>query len=114
MATVENWEAVQIAAADPQRFSVRDWRANDLAGRNPPGTRPPPAPAPPPGLAPADLAKLFVPFERRTASPTGRESSHGLGLSIAHEIVRLHGGEIRVESAPARGATFFVDLPVVS
>ncbi len=34
MATVENWEAVQIAAADPQRFSVQDWVANDLAGRN--------------------------------------------------------------------------------
>jgi monoamine oxidase len=34
MATVENWEAVQISAADPARFSVRDWLANALVGRN--------------------------------------------------------------------------------
>jgi len=34
MATIETWEAAQIAAADPRRFSVRDWSANDLQGRN--------------------------------------------------------------------------------
>lgn len=34
MATVETWEAAQISAADPRRFSVRDWSANDLTGRN--------------------------------------------------------------------------------
>jgi monoamine oxidase len=34
MATVETWEAAQIAAADPRRFSVRDWSTNDLGGRN--------------------------------------------------------------------------------
>ena len=34
MATVETWEAAQISAADPRRFSVRDWSANDLSGRN--------------------------------------------------------------------------------
>ena len=34
MATVETWEAAQIAAADPRRFSVRDWSTNDLQGRN--------------------------------------------------------------------------------
>ena len=34
MATIETWEAAQIAAADPRRLSVRDWSANDLIGRN--------------------------------------------------------------------------------
>jgi monoamine oxidase len=34
MATVETWEAAQISAADPRRFSVRDWSDNDLGGRN--------------------------------------------------------------------------------
>ena len=34
MATIETWEAAQIAAADPRRLSVRDWAANDLQGRN--------------------------------------------------------------------------------
>lgn len=34
MATIETWEAAQISAADPRRFSVQDWSANDLTGRN--------------------------------------------------------------------------------
>jgi monoamine oxidase len=34
MDTIETWEAAQISAADPRRFSVRDWSANDLMGRN--------------------------------------------------------------------------------
>lgn len=34
IATIENWEACQIAAADPARLSVRDWRDNALEGRN--------------------------------------------------------------------------------
>ena len=34
MATIETWEAAQIAAADPRLLSVRDWSANDLQGRN--------------------------------------------------------------------------------
>jgi signal transduction histidine kinase len=65
-----------------------------------------------PGLSPEDAAKLFQPFGRLSAHPTAGESSHGLGLSIAHEIVRLHGGAIRVESQPGAGATFLIDLPL--
>jgi signal transduction histidine kinase len=64
-----------------------------------------------PGVSAADTAKLFAPFERLSTHPTAGELSHGLGLSIAHEIVRLHGGKIRVESQPGAGATFFVELP---
>lgn len=64
-----------------------------------------------PGIAPDKLASLFVPFTRLSAHPTGRESSHGLGLSIAHDLVKLHGGRIVVDSPPGRGATFIVELP---
>lgn len=64
-----------------------------------------------PGLTPAQIAKLFQPFARLATQPTGNETSHGLGLSIVHEIVRLHGGTIRVESAPGRGSVFSVELP---
>jgi signal transduction histidine kinase len=67
-----------------------------------------------PGLSPENIAKLFAPFERLASHPTAGESSHGLGLSIAHEIVRLHGGTIRVESLPGTGATFFVELPALA
>ena len=64
-----------------------------------------------PGLTAADRERIFAPFSRLSAQPTGREMSHGLGLSIANEIVRLHGGTITVESEPGHGATFRIDLP---
>jgi signal transduction histidine kinase len=67
-----------------------------------------------PGIAPADIPRLFAPFGRLETPTTGGESSHGLGLSIAHEIVRKHGGEIHVESQPGAGATFTIELPVTA
>jgi signal transduction histidine kinase len=35
----------------------------------------------------------------------------GLGLFVAHTIVKAHGGRLTVESAPGHGATFIVELP---
>ncbi len=65
-----------------------------------------------PGLSPDDIQRLSTPFTRLSAQPTAGESSHGLGLSIAYEIIRLHGGRITVESTPGLGATFVVELPL--
>jgi len=64
------------------------------------------------GIAVEEIARLFAPFARLATRPTAGESSHGLGLSIAQEIVRLHGGRIRVESQPGAGATFVAELPL--
>jgi signal transduction histidine kinase len=64
------------------------------------------------GIAPDDLPRLFTPFERLGTTPTAGESSHGLGLSIAQDIARRHGGDIRVESQPGLGAKFTLELPV--
>lgn len=64
-----------------------------------------------PGITQADRARLFQPFVRLSASPTGDEPSTGLGLSIAKKIVDLHGGRIEVESAPGDGARFSVVVP---
>ncbi|HZS39518.1 MAG TPA: ATP-binding protein [Polyangia bacterium] len=53
--------------------------------------------------------RIFRPYERidRTSTP-----GLGLGLYITAEIVKAHGGEIRVEGEPSRGARFVVELPV--
>ena len=65
-----------------------------------------------PGVDPADVERLFRPFER------GSESrSSGLGLAICRAIVESHGGTISVApasngSSPTRGASFTFTLPV--
>lgn len=67
-----------------------------------------------PGLTADELSRLFRRFERLSAQPTGSETSTGLGLSIAHDIVSLHGGKIRAESTPGAGATFILELPLAT
>ena len=51
----------------------------------------------------------FRPFGERRGSD---RSGLGLGLSIAHESVRAHGGDIRVRNIPGEGCVFTVDLPL--
>jgi PAS domain S-box-containing protein len=60
-----------------------------------------------PGIDPAVLAHIFEPFV--TTKPPG--VGHGLGLATVHGIVEQTGGDIRVTSAPGRGARFSVFLP---
>jgi PAS domain S-box-containing protein len=57
------------------------------------------------------IPKLFEPFRRGLAKPTGAERGLGLGLFIVKQIVLAHGGEVRVESTPAAGTSFIVRLP---
>lgn len=58
------------------------------------------------GLTPEEIERIFNP------EYTTKEKGLGLGLPIAHEIVRGHGGRILVESRPGSGTTFDVRLPV--
>ncbi len=60
------------------------------------------------GIDPEHLDRIFAPFF--TTKAVGEGS--GLGLGIAHGIVRSHGGEIRVHSQPGRGSRFSVHLPI--
>ncbi|MBS1910109.1 MAG: GHKL domain-containing protein [Bacteroidetes bacterium] len=53
--------------------------------------------------------KIFQPFF--TTKPTG--SGTGLGLSLSYDIVKAHGGEIKVNSKEGEGTEFIVQLPVV-
>jgi len=60
------------------------------------------------GIAPEDQARIFDPFF--TTKEVGKGT--GLGLSIVFGIVEQHQGEIAVESAPGRGASFILRLPL--
>jgi len=62
------------------------------------------------GIAEKDLARIFERFYR--ADPSRSESGAGLGLSLARAVARAHGGDIHVESAPGKGSTFTVALPM--
>ncbi|WP_437569942.1 PAS domain S-box protein [Sorangium sp. So ce542] len=61
------------------------------------------------GIAPGDQARIFERFQR--AASVMHYGGFGLGLWIVRLIVEQHGGAVRVESAPGRGATFSVELP---
>jgi signal transduction histidine kinase/GAF domain-containing protein len=63
------------------------------------------------GIAPEQREKLFTPFYRGEAAAR-HKGGLGLGLYISREIVRRHGGTIRVSATPGRGATFTVELPL--
>jgi signal transduction histidine kinase len=62
------------------------------------------------GIEAADLERVFEPFF--TTKPAGEGS--GLGLAVVRSIVRDHGGEIDVESAPGEGTEFRIALPMAS
>jgi PAS domain S-box-containing protein len=62
------------------------------------------------GIAEADQARIFERFER--AVSTRHYGGFGLGLWIAREMARAHGGSIGVASTPGKGATFTVSLPL--
>lgn len=63
------------------------------------------------GIDPADQERIFQRFVR--ADPTkSRERNSGLGLAIVSRIAAGHGGEVALESAPGRGSTFTLILPL--
>lgn len=65
-----------------------------------------------PGISQADQAHLFEKFVRLSARPTAGEPSTGLGLALAHSIVRGLGGSIACESALGTGSIFTAHFPL--
>lgn len=65
------------------------------------------------GLDRNDVQKLFMKFAKLSSKPTGKETSTGLGLSIAKSFVELHKGTIYAMSpGKGKGTTFIVSLPI--
>jgi signal transduction histidine kinase len=61
-----------------------------------------------PGIPEAILDKIFQPFF--TTKPTGLGT--GLGLSLSYDIVKAHGGELKVETQEGQGSVFTILLPI--
>jgi two-component system phosphate regulon sensor histidine kinase PhoR len=64
------------------------------------------------GIAESDLRKVFDKFFRSQDPRVQEQTGTGLGLALAQEVVRLHGGRITVESEINKGSTFSVLLPL--
>jgi len=62
------------------------------------------------GIAPEDQERVFDRFYRVDKARSREMGGNGLGLAIAQEIVNLHKGHIRIESALGKGTTFIVEL----
>ncbi|MCX7604742.1 MAG: CHASE2 and HATPase_c domain-containing protein [Bryobacteraceae bacterium] len=63
------------------------------------------------GMDEAEMKNLFRKFYRTKRAEQSGETGTGIGLSIVRQIVELHEGDIRVQSAPGRGSTFTLVLP---
>jgi signal transduction histidine kinase/ActR/RegA family two-component response regulator len=67
------------------------------------------------GISPDFMPYVFDRFRQADASLTRHYSGLGLGLAIVKQLVELHGGTVRAESAGAgKGASFIVDLPLAA
>jgi signal transduction histidine kinase len=64
-----------------------------------------------PGVPERDRQRVFEKFYRR-ASTRDQVPGTGLGLHIAREIIRMHGGDLWIESAASQGAAFCFRLPL--
>lgn len=80
-----------VPAADHTRFSVKDHGI---------------------GISKANQSKIFEKFYRVEGKSEETYPGFGIGLFIASEIVKKHGGEIGVDSAPGKGSVFYFTIPV--
>ncbi|HSO27359.1 MAG TPA: HAMP domain-containing sensor histidine kinase, partial [Anaerolineales bacterium] len=64
------------------------------------------------GIEPDDLPRVFDEFRQVGQDNWRRREGSGLGLSISRRFVRLHGGEMGVESEVGRGTRFYFTLPI--
>jgi len=63
------------------------------------------------GLAEADFEKAMTPFMQADSSASRRYEGAGVGLPLAHRLIEVHGGALRLESAVGVGTTVTVSIP---
>ncbi|MEM3434257.1 MAG: ATP-binding protein, partial [Candidatus Methanomethyliaceae archaeon] len=90
-----NWAAAGLPPEPPSGYLLTDLEAVVRVSDNGPGIRE------------SHLKHVFDPFF------TTKDTGHGLGLSIAHGIVREHRGTINAENKPGGGALFTIALPLL-
>jgi signal transduction histidine kinase len=64
-----------------------------------------------PGISPTEQREVFQRFVRGAAARAMNVTGTGIGLAIASDIVKAHGGNVTVESVLQRGSTFTIVLP---
>jgi signal transduction histidine kinase len=64
-----------------------------------------------PGVPESELDNIFHEFYQINQPNREKTAGVGLGLAISKKLVEMHGGSIRIESAPGQGSTFFFTLP---
>jgi two-component system, NtrC family, sensor kinase len=57
------------------------------------------------------VEKIFQPFF--TTKPMGQGTGLGLGLSLVYDIIKAHGGSLKVESKEGEGSEFVITLPII-
>ena len=62
------------------------------------------------GIPEAELPRLFERFHRVKGAKSRTHEGTGIGLALVQELIRAHGGKMRVESREGRGSTFTVSL----
>ena len=66
------------------------------------------------GIPPHELPRVFDRFHRVEGVQGRSHEGSGIGLALVHELVKLHGGELRVESQVGHGSRFTVAIPTGS
>ncbi len=64
------------------------------------------------GIPPEEIPNLFDRFHRVPNTRSRTHEGTGIGLALVHELVKIHGGSLRVESALGQGSTFIVSIPL--